>query len=158
MHSIHLGVRLRLARHHPHDLDAQRRDHRGGIDHVRHGACSRAELDPLSPTPYFAAQSHHRCSNHALRRARATRSTRSILTYLLHLIPPHSVQFPVLVIVAWMLDNHYIRIPGMGPAKRHVTMIGTSHFHPYEVRERSPPTRFRLCYRDAKQTLAATFK
>lgn len=41
--------------------------------------------------------------------------------------------FPVLVIVAWMLDNHYIRIPGMGPAKRHVTMIGTSHFHPYEI-------------------------
>ena len=56
--------------------------------------------------------------------------------------PTTTVQFPVLVIVAWMLDNNYIRIPGMGSPKRHITMIGTSHFHPYEVRVRSPPTLF----------------
>jgi solute carrier family 8 (sodium/calcium exchanger) len=40
--------------------------------------------------------------------------------------------FPLLVTVAWMLDNNMLSIPGM-KVKKHITMIGTAHFHPYEV-------------------------
>jgi len=42
--------------------------------------------------------------------------------------------FPLLVALAFSLDNGYISFPGMPKAsKSHITQIGTSHFHPYEI-------------------------
>jgi solute carrier family 8 (sodium/calcium exchanger) len=41
--------------------------------------------------------------------------------------------FPVLVWLAYMLDTGAIGIPGSTKTRGHVTQIGTSHFHPYEI-------------------------
>lgn len=43
--------------------------------------------------------------------------------------------FPLLVTMAWAFDNGLIKIPGVPKSKSHITMIGTSHFHPYEIEQ-----------------------
>ena len=41
--------------------------------------------------------------------------------------------FPLLVSLAYLLDTGLIGIPGSTKSRGHVTQIGTSHFHPYEI-------------------------
>jgi solute carrier family 8 (sodium/calcium exchanger) len=42
------------------------------------------------------------------------------------------LMFPLLVALAYMIDANMLWVPGV-PKSSHITQIGTSHFHPYEI-------------------------